>query len=72
MSSFDGIHPQLRQVPPIFPFSITATLSPCRYAALATSNPEPLPITIRSNFCNLEEKSTAPVSVTNKKQFPDI
>ena len=41
-----------------FPFSIIATLSPCWYTALATSNPKPTPITIRSNFCNLEEKST--------------
>jgi hypothetical protein len=60
------------QVPPILPFSITATLSPCWNAATATSNPEPLPITIRSNFCKLEEKSTVVCSVTNKKQLPDI
>ena len=64
--------PRLRQVPSILPFSITATLSPCWYVALATSNPEPLPMTIRSNFCNLEGKSTASASVANKKQFPDI
>jgi hypothetical protein len=48
-SSFEGMHPLLRQVPPILSFSIIATLSP-RWvaAALATSSPDPLPITIRS------------------------
>ena len=42
MSNLDGMQPLLRQVPPILFFSITATFSPCWYAALATSNPEPL------------------------------
>ena len=54
MSNFDGIHPLLRHVPTILFFSIMATLRPRWYAALATSSPEPLPITIRSNSCKLD------------------
>jgi hypothetical protein len=46
------MQPLLRQVPPSLSFSTTATLRPCWKAALATSKPEPLPITIRSNFCS--------------------
>src|SRR5918911_4183146 len=54
MSNLEGTQPRLRHVPPILSFSITATLRPCWYTAFATSKPEPLPITIRSNVFVLD------------------
>ena len=49
ISSFEGMQPRLRHVPPILAFSIIATRRPSCATAFATSRPEPLPMTIKSN-----------------------
>src|SRR3989344_5459679 len=50
----DGIHPLFKQVPPIGPFSTTATFMPISAAAELTFKPEPAPMTIKSKDCILE------------------
>ena len=46
ISAFDGTQPELRQSPPILPFSISTTGTPNAAAAAATERPpEPAPIT---------------------------
>src|SRR3989344_3092517 len=56
MRIFDGMQPQFKQVPPIGPGSINATLRFLLDAAAATFSPEPAPMTMRSNFCMDEGK----------------
>src|SRR3989344_3276795 len=51
MIIFDGMQPLLRHVPPIGPFSTTATFRPFSAAAEEMFNPEPAPITIKSKVC---------------------
>jgi hypothetical protein len=48
MSIFEGLHPRLRQRPPIGPFSISAVSKPSAAAAEATVLPVPPPKTITS------------------------